>query len=139
MDFDRYFSAAEAERMLPLVKRIVADILEKGRALRALASEGTAEGDAGQELRRTVRRTELEIRAHVRELESLGCYYKDFSFQVGLVDFPAIIGGQSVFLCWRSDEERVGWYHPIEAGYAGRTPIPRHLLEQNPDPANATS
>ena len=40
-----------------------------------------------------------------------------------------VIEGRRVLLCWRSDEPDVAWYHGIEAGYAGRQPIPRALLE----------
>ena len=62
------------------------------------------------------------------ELEELGCYFKDWDFKVGLVDFPAKIEGEEVFLCWKSDEETLGWYHPIEGGFQERKPIPEHLL-----------
>ena len=64
----------------------------------------------------------------MRELETIGCYYKDWGFDKGLIDFPARIGGEDVYLCWRSDENEVAWYHPVEGGYAGRRPIPAELL-----------
>ena len=38
----------------------------------------------------------------------------------GLIDFPAIIGGKEVFLCWEQDEEDVEFWHDLESGYAGR-------------------
>ena len=38
----------------------------------------------------------------------------------GLLDFPAIIGGREVFLCWEQDEDDVEFWHEIDAGYAGR-------------------
>ena len=38
----------------------------------------------------------------------------------GLVDFPAIIGGREVFLCWEQDEEDIEFWHELDAGYAGR-------------------
>ena len=66
---------------------------------------------------------------HLEELESIGCSYKDWGFEVGLIDFPAIIEAEPVLLCWRSDEETVAWYHDYESGFAGRRPIPAHLLE----------
>ena len=64
----------------------------------------------------------------MKELEDLGGYYKDWNFEIGLVDFPAMIGGEEVFLCWRSDEKSVHWYHSMEEGYGGRTLIPEKLL-----------
>ena len=40
--------------------------------------------------------------------------------QRGLIDFPAIIDGREVFLCWEQDEEDIEFWHELEAGYAGR-------------------
>jgi len=37
-----------------------------------------------------------------------------------LIDFPAIIGGNEVFLCWEQDEEDIEFWHDLESGYAGR-------------------
>ncbi len=68
------------------------------------------------------------LNAYFAELEELGCYYKDWNFSSGLVDFPAIIDDREVLLCWRSDEERLEYYHTIEAGYAGRKRIPGEYL-----------
>src|SRR3989344_3348426 len=62
------------------------------------------------------------------ELELLGCSYKDWNFTVGLVDFPSVIGGQQVFLCWRSDEKELRYYHEIDAGFTGRKLIPKEEL-----------
>src|SRR5437763_16809931 len=38
----------------------------------------------------------------------------------GLIDFPAIIGGREVFLCWEQEEDDIEFWHEIDAGYAGR-------------------
>lgn len=43
--------------------------------------------------------------------------------QRGLVDFPALIGGKEVFLCWEKDETDVEFWHDIDSGYAGREPL----------------
>ena len=40
-----------------------------------------------------------------------------------LVDFPAHYGGRDVLLCWTEGEERIGWYHSPEEGFAGRRPV----------------
>lgn len=66
------------------------------------------------------------------ELEELGCFYRDWNFEKGLVDFPAIIDGQEVLLCWRSDEPELLYYHDYAAGFAGRKPIPREYLDDDP-------
>jgi len=41
----------------------------------------------------------------------------------GLVDFPAIVGGREVFLCWEEGEKEVEYWHELDAGYAGREPL----------------
>ncbi|GIW70489.1 MAG: hypothetical protein KatS3mg102_0031 [Planctomycetota bacterium] len=120
----RLFTPREASRTLPLVRRIVADILERGRRLRALLQGGWQ----GRE--QEVEQLEQQLDALLAELEQIGCSYKDWSFDVGLVDFPAVIDGQPVYLCWRSDEPRLAWYHPVETGYAARRPIPEELLRE---------
>ena len=130
----RTFTPAEANRTLPLVKRIVSDILARGKELRQLAEKG----DDG-EVRGRLGVLEGEIRELAEELERIGCSYKDWGFEAGLVDFPAEIAGEPVLLCWRSDEERVSWYHTPEAGFEGRTPIPESLLARDPTAAGPTT
>ena len=121
--FRKYFTPLEANRRLPLIRQIVEDILVKGQEYRKImhAHEGKEEPQQGRQLIE-------EVEALMEELENLGCYYKDWNFSIGLVDFPALIENREVFLCWRSDEKDVRFYHPVEAGYAGRTPIPQELL-----------
>ena len=126
------FTPAQANRTLPLVKRIVAEILDKGRELAALAARRRKQGDgeAGR-LQLRMDAVEMEMRDLLGELERIGCSYKDWGFEKGLVDFPGEIDGRPVLLCWRSDEESVRWFHSPEEGYAGRTPIPEALLRDD--------
>ncbi len=119
----RLFTPGEANKTLPLVRKIVADILEKGKEMRESAKGKNPQeaGDHGASI-------DVEIQALMKELEQVGCFYKDWNFDSGLVDFPGEIDGKKVFLCWKSDEESVSWYHPIEGGFAKRAPIPPELL-----------
>lgn len=94
----RHFSLDEANRMLPLVRRIVEDILDQH------AAENFD-----------------EIPDLVAELAGLGCHFKGFG--EGLVDWYSCYAGRSVFLCWRVGEEEIGWWHQLDAGFAGRQPI----------------
>ncbi len=114
MEFKRLFTPREAQNTLPLVRRIVTDILETARRIRELP-EDNAELPGLQG----------ELEENLREIESIGCFFKDWDFSVGLVDFPAMIDGETVFLCWRSDEDELAWYHRIEEGYQGRKPLPK--------------
>jgi len=123
--FPKHFTPQGANKRLPLVKKIIGEILSNARSLRAMAGRDKA-GAASPERERL----ETEIEVLMRELETLGCFYKDWNFQIGLVDFPAVIDGQEVMLCWRSDEERIEWYHGLEDGYSGRQPIPPELFTE---------
>jgi hypothetical protein len=125
----KYFTPQEANRSLPLVGQIVADILEKGQALRAIEAEGAPQ-DASLHTRERQLRTEIE--ALFRELESVGCEYKDPSFTTGLVDFPAKLDGEDVLLCWQPGEACVEYYHGLEEGAIGRRRLPPELLAPLP-------
>lgn len=103
---EKFFTPKAANQILPGVKTIVAEILSKSHDPRS----------------------HERIKALMAQLEDMGCYYKDWSFEIGLVDFPAIIHGQQALLCWRSDEAQVEWFHGYEDGYAGRRPITRELI-----------
>jgi hypothetical protein len=120
---EKLYTPAKANRALPLVRGIVADILERSARLRG---RSTLSPDPGADPE--VRELRAEIRDLLDELESLGCEFKDPGFDVGLVDFPARIDGRLVLLCWRSDEPSVTHYHAPSEGFAGRKPIPRRLL-----------
>lgn len=122
----KHFTPAQANRTLPLVRRIVDDILERGRELRSLSK-----GQHAPAAQVRIGQLEAQLRDLMAELESIGCEYKDFSFDKGLVDFPSQIEGRDVLLCWRSDEPRVEWFHPYDAGFAGRARIPESLLSAN--------
>ncbi|MDP2653987.1 MAG: DUF2203 domain-containing protein [Candidatus Omnitrophota bacterium] len=123
MMFKKYFTPKEANRRLPLVRKIVAEILADGKALRKLF-----EDDKAPDLSSRCQEIEDRMVSLMRELEALGCYYKDWNFEIGLVDFPARVDGEEALLCWRSDEPEVLWYHGLDDGYAGRKPVPEQWL-----------
>ena len=123
----RQFTPAQANRTLPLVRRVVRDLLDKGRRLRDL-------GNSREEVSESLEVLQEEIQELKSEFDGIGCYFKDWNFEIGLVDFPAEIEGQPVLLCWRSDEASITWYHSYEKGYEGRRPIPQHLLGEDQEP-----
>ena len=131
----KFFTPEKATKTLPLVKTIVSDILKKGQCLRSLVEKA-------EDPQVTTACTELQnqIEELMEELEKLGCFYKDWNFQIGLVDFPSIIDGEKVLLCWRSDEQKLLWYHSFAEGYAGRKLIPLDLLgTASPSPTHKES
>jgi len=119
---ERFFTPKEANQCLPLVKKLVEEILLKANEARSLMTRP----DVSHESR--LIELDGQIKVLMAQLEDLGCYYKDWNFEIGLVDFPAIIHGQEALLCWRSDEERVEWFHGYDDGYAGRRMITKELI-----------
>lgn len=116
----KYFTPGEAVKTLPLVKKIVSDILSDASQIRSISSVLASNIESNPEI---IRLTE-NIKGYLSELEEIGCYFKDWNFQLGLVDFPSIIDGKEVLLCWRSDEESIQYYHGADEGYIGRKLIP---------------
>ncbi len=110
----RLFSYESANRTLPLVSRIVEDILEQYRELEPLLVAGRR---GGPEVRKRTR----AIDELVAELHELGCQFK--GFREGLVDWYSLYAGRRVFLCWKHGEPEIAWWHQIDAGFAGRQPI----------------
>lgn len=66
-------------------------------------------------------RTLFSFTAAVTDIEGLGVLVKDL--QKGLVDFPHERDGRIVFLCWKPDENEIGWWHEVDTGFAGRMPL----------------
>ena len=120
----KYFTPSEAKKTLPLVRKIVADILDTSREMRMIADEI----GSGVENDPKIQKFADDIEKFMQELEEIGCYFKDWNFSIGLIDFPAIFDGREVFLCWRSDEDDIMYYHDVDAGFAGRKLIPPEEL-----------
>ena len=130
---ERVFTPAEANSALPEVREAAERLVALRRRMRALDDEqrtavtaiggngvGYAAGDltaAQGELRELAE----EVAACVEELTELGVEVKDLD--AGLVDFPAVRGGERVLLCWRVGEDEVAWWHGLEDGFAGRRRI----------------
>jgi hypothetical protein len=66
------------------------------------------------------------MKSNLEKILSTGCLVKDLD--VGLLDFPAIVDEQEVYLCWKLGEDRIRYYHRQDEGYSGRKPLdPRDL------------
>jgi hypothetical protein len=127
------FTPAEANAMLPLVSAIVSDLVDLSRELTerrqrlALLLRGNAglSRDPFQEelvqIQDEMEKDTLKIRDYVAELGALGIEPK--SGTEGLVDFPAVLDGRRVYLCWKLGESRVLYWHDLDAGYVGRQPL----------------
>jgi hypothetical protein len=129
----RFFTAAAANRMLPLVRAIVQDIVDLNRDIRDREQRledlrnigGPAQRRGAdlyvEEVDQMQRDVELDterMRDYIRELENLGLAFKDPV--KGLVDFPTVIDGKDAYLCWRLGEPEVAYWHSRDGGYLSR-------------------
>lgn len=126
-----YFTLDEANAMLPLVKaeldklqsikREFAEKYEQLRQLKAYHREYgivSEEGDPYFTLECEMDFLQVEGNTILLSFELKGVQLKDLD--TGLIDFPALINGEEVLLCWRQGEERVEHYHGLYDGFAGR-------------------
>jgi hypothetical protein len=127
----RLFTREEAERTLPLVRRIVRDLmLEHPAWRRAVARYEVLAGTtrAGEAEAAELIAAQHDVEAHASridgylgELQQVGCIFK--GFEDGLVDFYSLREDRLVFLCWHYGEERIAHWHELDAGAAGRQPL----------------
>jgi hypothetical protein len=130
----RHFTPEEANEALAEVRPLVESMVAHRRAHAAALArqeelEGHIRGNGGgippAELAETAAEIEREARelaAVVDDLTRLGVEVKDVD--EGLVDFPALRGGETVLLCWKLGEDEIGYWHTIDGGFAGRRPLP---------------
>jgi hypothetical protein len=124
--FRKLFTVEEANGLLPKLRELLQDIALHRDALREKsihlepilqAAGGNGGGRIGSEYGVEAYRLYLAI----SRIQALGVILKDLD--MGLLDFPHEREGRIVFLCWHHPEERVAFWHEIEAGYAGRQPL----------------
>jgi hypothetical protein len=120
--FKKHYTRDEARAMLPDIrqwlKRLVqlrGDIEKQEERMNALIAPGCDIG--GVSVNRWVR-TLADIKELLIEFSRREIEVKDLDR--GLIDFPAIIEGKEVFLCWEQEEEDIEFWHDLDAGYAGR-------------------
>ena len=137
-DMEKLFTVDEANRTLPLVKRIVEDLVrdhhlweEKVRQFE-LATVGSSpeHPDVIAELLQIeAQRLASDIEHYIAELNDLGVICK--GMDTGLVDFRGEVDGREVFFCWRLGEPNVQYWHEIDAGFVGRQRLHPLVLTSN--------
>ena len=140
----RIFSLRDAERLRVEIEPILIDAIEARRKLNEIDEELGKLAERAQQsggllvAHEKAARQRLEhnrlagaIQSALEKIHATGCVVKDL--EVGLLDFPARINGEAVYLCWRLGEDRIRFYHAQEEGFAGRKPIdPRDSGYRNP-------
>lgn len=90
--------------------------LPRLRELLATVQRATTETDGGVLV---VRAGSEHAEAALAELEAKGVILRQLP--AGLVDFPSMgPDGDTRLLCWKTDEDDLEWWHPLDTGFAGR-------------------
>ena len=120
--FDKHYTRDEARALLPQIRqwleqlsRLRKDLERFDKRLSGLAEQGN---DIGGETVNKWIRALADMQEILAEFQRRQIFIKDL--ERGLIDFPAIIGGREVFLCWEQDEEGIEFWHDLETGYGGR-------------------
>jgi len=134
----KFFTLAEANRTLPLVRRIVQDIMTvypewKDLVARYELIAAQARPEWGESPEQLALKTQIDtvagkINGYLKELEQIGCEFK--GFDEGLVDFHGRLDEREILWCWKLGEDRIGHFHDLDAGFAGRQPIPEVINRQ---------
>lgn len=120
--FEKHYTREEANALLPRIRewlarlnRLRADLQRYEKRLNGLTEQGN---DIGGETVNNWIRALADMQETLAEFQRRQIFIKDL--ERGLLDFPALIGGKEVFLCWESDEEVVEFWHDLETGFGGR-------------------
>ena len=120
--FTKHYTRDEARALLPQIRQWLKQLSTSHRKLsecdqrltRLMAGGNDVGGDA---VNRWVR-VAADVKATLAEFQRREIQIKELDR--GLIDFPAIVNGKEVFLCWEQDEDDIEFWHDLESGYAGR-------------------
>ena len=130
----QFFTVEDANKRLPLVRAIVADIVDlygyvhdREQRLKEISElpgstnkrdEETPYSEETRLAEEELDRDKQKLFGFFKELEELGVEMKDP--RIGLIDFRSKMDGREVYLCWKQGEEEVAHWHELDAGFAGR-------------------
>ena len=128
----KVFRLEEANALLPVVRPLVEELVTTRRdlAIKMLEAD-TAQrmaSDAGGAQRASTQSKQAEelhsqVVALIEAVQKHGCIVKDLD--LGLIDFPALRGGQLINLCWKMDEPTIAFWHGMDEGFSSRKSIAR--------------
>ncbi|MEW6402660.1 MAG: DUF2203 domain-containing protein [Chloroflexota bacterium] len=122
----RYFTLPEAAIALEIVRPMMEEVVAICRKIIAdrpeiwPVIEKSAGNGGNPALSRLVDEFE-RLDQLLHQVQEIGAVVKDI--ETGLLDFPALRHDREVYLCWQVGEEEIGYWHEVEAGFAGRQPI----------------
>lgn len=119
--FSKHYTRDEARALLPKIRRWLEELDRLRHVMENVDNRLVSllqQGDVGGDVANRWVRTLAAIQDLLQEFEVRQIQIKDVDR--GLIDFPAIIDGREVFLCWEKDEDDIEFWHDIDSGYAGR-------------------
>jgi hypothetical protein len=123
--FKKHYTRDEARALLPKIRQWLDELSEVRMELERNDRRLTGMTASGQDIGGNLvnRNVKLlgEMKGLLQRFEDREIMIKDL--QRGLIDFPALIGGKEVFLCWEKDEDDIEFWHDIDSGFAGREPL----------------
>jgi hypothetical protein len=135
---DRTFNLDEAHSLLPVLESLLRTAIGGKKLMEEVEAEmqelthriflnGGTHVDVVAVARRKAERGKAEQRAKdaLAEIDSIGVQVKDID--IGLLDFPCVVDGQVVLLCWKMGENSITHWHSTEEGFAGRKPIDERI------------
>ena len=131
MKHDRLFSLDEANTLVPQIELVMERMQRIGIKIRE-EIEGLLQERGEEELPDLSTPELLRLRPSlaplfenmaqaVQDIEQHGCLFKDL--ELGLVDFPAQVGDEEIYLCWQYGEKEIGYFHRQTQGFSDRRPI----------------
>jgi hypothetical protein len=126
LDPEKVFTLSEARGLIPRLRRLLSRVAAEREALLDMRVEidrarEKSQYGGGSRIGPTYLAHMVAFSEAVQEIEFLGVHIKDF--RTGLIDFPYEHDGRIVYLCWKPDEDEIGWWHEIDSGFAGRQPL----------------
>jgi hypothetical protein len=128
------FTLPEAQVLLPVLKSLLKQAIDGKKLIETIDAEfqelaqriflsGGLLVEIGKVAMRRAERekTAQRIKDAVAEIDATGVQVKDLD--MGLLDFPCVVDGKTILLCWKMGEEKITHWHDLEEGYAGRKPI----------------
>jgi len=138
----RYFTLTQAQSAVREIEPLLREACDRKAELAAAGADLHAEGervrisggalvDHGKLSRIVERRDQAvgRLRAALETIQDSGCLVKDLD--LGLLDFPTLLRGEEVYLCWKLGESDIAFWHGVDEGYRGRKPIDRDFLENH--------
>lgn len=123
--FKKHYSVQEAKELLPQVEEwleILVQLRDQLRKLDQLLKDQLKTGaDLGGQRVNKQAKSIAKFQQTLSEFRSREIQIKDLDR--GLIDFPHLRDGKEAFLCWEKDEEDIGYWHELDAGFSGRKPL----------------